>query len=146
VAGFAALEDHTLRIKIPLIGVTLHFGSKDGGPESHVYMYGIECKRLASALVLRFEDGSREAYHSHAFNAISTVLKGWLSEHFVGGAVCVHEVGDLVYTSRACTHMVHSSGRTWVLSFRGPWRDTWVDIDVATMRSTTLTHGRQEVQ
>jgi hypothetical protein len=134
------------RIRIPLLGITLHFGSKDGGPESHVYMYGIECKRIASALVLRFEDGSREAYHSHAFNAASWVLgPGMLEEIHRNGPVAYHEPLDVVHTTRECCHKVVSIGRTWVLTFRGPWRDTWVDIDTATMRSTTLTHGRQRV-
>ena len=45
--------------------------SKDGGPDSTVWMYGIEVKWLFSILLLRFEDGSRDAYHSHAFDCVS---------------------------------------------------------------------------
>jgi hypothetical protein len=143
-----------MRIKIPLIGITLHWGSKDGGPESRVYMYGIECKRIASALVLRFEGGSREAYHSHAFNAISAVLKGRLGEDEIlcdtpglqGNRYRTYGPGwRPILTPRRCCHKVVSIGRTWVLTFRGPWSDTWQDIDATTMRSTTLTHGRRRV-
>lgn len=133
--------------------ITLHWGSKDGGPDSHVYMYGIECKAVCSALVLRFEDGSRDAFHSHAFNAISWVLRGELQEELLPNEHTLRKWGcgwkslyraslTAIFTARECCHMVTSFGRTWVLSLRGPWAPTWVDIDGATGAATTLTHGR----
>jgi hypothetical protein len=146
-----------MRIRIPLVGITLHWGSKDGGPESRVFMYGIECKWAASALVLRFEDGSRDAFHSHAFNAISWVLNssGALWEQIRGDIAMFHcapqnyprylpwrERYAPIFTARECCHKVTSFGRTWVLTLRGPWQETWVDIDGATGEATTLRSGR----
>jgi hypothetical protein len=53
-----------------------HHG-KDGGPESPVEGYWLfEIKWLCSIVLLKFNDGGREAYHSHAFNALSWLLKG----------------------------------------------------------------------
>lgn len=59
------------------------FKGKDGGPESNVTGYWLfESKRFGSIVLLRFDKGSREAYHNHAFNALSWVLnrKGLLHE------------------------------------------------------------------
>ena len=53
--------------------------SKDGGPDSNVTGYWlIEWKKAFSVVLLRFDAGTREAYHNHAFNAISWILKGEL--------------------------------------------------------------------
>ena len=42
---------------------------KDGGPESTVWGYFlIEIKSLFTIVLLHFKNGSREAYHNHAFN------------------------------------------------------------------------------
>mgnify|MGYP001575993171 CR=1 FL=1 len=55
----------------------LFYYGKDGGPESHVWGFWlIEAKSLFSIVLLRFENGTREAYHSHAFNSLSWVLRG----------------------------------------------------------------------
>lgn len=142
-----------MRIKIPFVGITLHWGSKDGGPASTVFMYGIECKALASILVLRFENGSRDAFHSHAFNTISWVLSGELQEeHFptehtlrkwgCGFKSLYRAALRPVYTYRETCHRVVSRGRTWVLSLRSPWQETWTDIDGPTGVATVLRHGR----
>lgn len=121
---------------------------KDGGPESKVWAYvGIEVKSLFSIILLRFEHGSREAYHSHAFNAMSWVLSGCLVE-FVKEAREVNLYRPSVrpvFTSRDTFHQVRSRGRTWVLSFRGPWSRTWREYIPAEARTVTLTHGRKEV-
>ena len=48
----------------------LFFKSKDGGPDSSVTGYWlIESKKLFSIVLLKFDGRSREAYHTHAFNA-----------------------------------------------------------------------------
>jgi hypothetical protein len=129
-----------------------HWGSKDGGAESHVYAYGLECKALASVLVLRFEDGSRDAYHSHAFDAVSWVLSGHLLEHVASPETGLHNYPPGVMpvrTLRNTFHRVISCGRTWVLSLRGPWVDTWVEAgptkDDGRRTYSTLTHGRRVV-
>lgn len=121
----------------------LLWNKKDGGPESHVYMYGIESKRFGSVLLLRFEHGSREAYHSHAFNAVSWVLSGKLRE-YVRKTLQVNIYRPSlspIRTARSNMHKVYSVGRTWVLSFRGPWVAHWQEINEHGLQ--TLTHGRK---
>ncbi len=132
--------------------VTLHWGSKDGGPESHVFMYGLECKRLGSVLALRFADGSREAFHTHAFDALSWVLSGRLTEYSIhhGPALQYVQTTPLppsarpVLTARSRNHMVVSNGTSWLVSLRGPWAPTWTDTPVGG-RPTTLESGRKVV-
>jgi hypothetical protein len=123
-----------------------HYG-KDGGQESRVWgFWFIGIKSLFSVALLRFEDGSREAYHSHAFNCVSWVLRGRLVEKHYRGGVNVHKAGlKPVVTRRSTFHKVESRGRTWVLTFRGPWSDTWQEFLPEQRRFVTLTHGRQEV-
>lgn len=122
--------------------------SKDGGPESHVWAYWLfEIKWLGSIVLLRFEDGSRDAYHSHAFNSVSWVLKGdGLIEHHDNskGKVDFHQPSLLpVVTRRSTFHKVVSVGRTWVLSLRGPWAKTWREYTADGEK--VLTNGRVEV-
>ena len=130
------------------------WNKKDGGPESHVWMYGLEIKWLFSVLVLRFENGSREAYHSHAFNCVSWVLRGLLLERLLTSGWMEHPKylripvvygasRRPVWTYRDTFHKVTSLGRTWVLTFRGPWASTWQEhVDG---RYVTLAAGRREV-
>lgn len=134
--------------------------AKDGGPKSTVTGYWlIEWKRLFSIVLLKFEDGSRDEYHSHAFNSWNWVLRGKVVEH------CIQEIpsftGDLnaqwykrqeyepsvkpVVTRRNRFHRVISRGTTWVFSIRGPWSKTWREYDPATDKFSTLTHGRVKV-
>jgi hypothetical protein len=117
--------------------------SKDGGPESTVWAYTlIEWKAAFSVVLLRFEDGSRDAYHSHAFNAVSWVLSGVLKENVapmrgkhVHWETCHTHTASIrpIVTRRSTMHKVVSVGRTWVLSVRG-------------VGARTLTHGRRVVE
>lgn len=129
----------------------LYYG-KDGGEYSTVWGYFlIEIKSLFSIVLLKFEDGSRNAYHTHAFNCISWVLKGKLVEEQLyantrHADVQAHKPGlKPVYTYRNTFHKVTSIGRTWVLSFRGPWSKTWKEYIPSERRNIVLTHGREEV-
>lgn len=131
---------------------------KDGGKESKVDGYFlVEIKSLFSIVLLHFSDGSREAFHSHAFNAVSWVLRGKLVENILNDAwthganllgMCfaVH-LPDLIpiYTPRSRWHKVVSRGNTWVLSFRGPWENTWKEYLPLQQKVITLTHGRKMV-
>ncbi len=119
---------------------------KDGGPESTVTGYWlVELKSLVSILFLSFKGRSREAYHSHAFNAVSWVLKGKLTEHLWNGGTKVYKPSFRpVFTPRKNIHKVDSDGTTWVLTFRGPWADRWIEQRPEGL--VTLTHGRKEIQ
>jgi hypothetical protein len=125
----------------------LFYKSKDGGPDSTVWGYWlIEWKPMFSIAFLRFEDGSREAYHNHAFNSISWVLKGRLIEDLLDGGANVYTPSlKPIYTYWDRFHRVFSSGRTWVLTFRGPWAETWKEYLPKTKEWVTLTNGRKIV-
>lgn len=135
----------------------LFFKGKDGGPESNVTGYWlIEAKGLFSVVLLRFDEGSREAYHNHAFNALSWVFKGLAHEHVMDEHAAAGRfepmVIDLkpsfkpVYTPRERMHKVYGiAPQTWVLSFRGPWADKWQEYFDKTRQFVTLTHGRKVV-
>lgn len=133
----------------------LFSSGKDGGYESTVWgFWFLEIKRLCSIVLLCFEDGTREAYHNHAFNTVSWVLKGRLEEHVLDsswdGAPCgptnVYTPSFRpVITRRTTFHQVRSKGRTWVISFRGPWAQQWQEFIPAEQRFVTLTNGRREI-
>ena len=118
--------------------------SKDGGPLSKVFGYWlVELKALFTIAVLRFDEGSREAFHSHAFDCWSWVLSGQLEEHLEDGTVNVYKASwRPVRTLRTTVHKVYGRApRTWVLTFRGPWAQTWQEVqEDGTL--VTLTHGR----
>lgn len=120
--------------------------AKDGGRESHVWGYFLlEIKRLVSVVLLRFEHGTRDAHHSHAFHSVSWLLRGCLVEHHHDTDVVeVHFPSwRPIITRRSTTHKVFSVGRSWVLSFRGPWARTWDEIVKGARRR--LGHGRTPV-
>lgn len=126
----------------------LNYG-KDGGPESHVWgFWFIEIKSLFSVALLHFKHGSREAYHSHAFNCISWVLWGGLSESHIDSpdSSWFHWPRfKPVCTYRDTFHRVHSIGDTWVLTFRGHWAKTWQEYLPKTGDTITLTNGREVI-
>lgn len=119
--------------------------TKDGGEESTVWAYWlIEIKSLFSIALLCFENGSRDAYHTHAFNSISWLLWGHLEEEIADA----YEVSAIyspgirpIYTRRETFHKVTSYGRSWVLTFRGPWVDSWRERVGG--QSLLLTNGRK---
>jgi hypothetical protein len=129
-----------------------HIG-KDGGPKSTVTGYWlVELKKLFSVALLRFDDGSRDEYHSHAFDCISWVLKGRLREQHLNypaetqGREQVHRPSLLpVITLRTTFHRVVSEGTTWVFTIRGPWAKVWKEFNPATKVFSTLENGRKMV-
>jgi hypothetical protein len=126
----------------------LFFKSKDGGPDSSVTGYWlIESKKLFSIVLLKFDGRSREAYHTHAFNAWSWILPGGMGmteivliDESLGYQTFI-KPDSFEYTPRDRLHKVHSNGINWVLSFRGPWSDNWKEINEHGHQ--TLTHGRK---
>lgn len=133
------------------------WNDKDGGPQSLVWCWGVEFKKSFSVLLLRFGEGSREAFHTHAFNSVSIVLRGRLREIQLLGAgvmdkhsTCRHVEHKPslrpVFTYRDTFHMVEGrAGATWVLTLRGPWVDNWREFLPKGARHIRLTHGRKEL-
>lgn len=124
--------------------------AKDGGPESHVTGYFlVEIKPLFSIVLLHFAEGTREAFHSHAFNALTLWLSGVVEERVMGnGGEESHlwAAGQLKYTPRNCCHkIVAPKSGAWALSLRGPWVDKWREFIPSAKRVVTLTHGRKVV-
>lgn len=120
---------------------------KDGGPLSTVTGYWlIELKKLFSVALLKFEDGSRDEYHSHAFNCLSWVLSGSLREENLDGSIIRYKPSIIpVLTKKETFHRVFSLGTSWVLTFRGPWEKQWVEYDPSTEMLITLEDGRKVV-
>lgn len=121
---------------------------KDGGKESHVSgLYFVEIKSWFTVVLLHFSPGTRDAYHSHAFNALSWVFKGRLIERRLNDSTFVYTPSIVpLYTGRSVFHQVISVGDTWVLSFRGPWVDKWREFLPLENSYLTLTHGRKVVK
>jgi hypothetical protein len=118
----------------------------DGGKESGVTGYFlIEWKKFFSVGILRFNTGSRLSYHSHAFNALTFFLTGRVTEVKLSGEM--KQFGPSIwpkFTPRSNVHRVLAHKVTYALTFRGPWEDTWYEVNKDGV--TVLTHGRKVVK
>lgn len=124
--------------------------TKDGGPESTVDAYFLfEFKKLFSIALLKFNKGSRNNYHSHAFNALTWFLWGYMDECRLlsDGRTLKHREyrRSLIpkFTSRDNMHKVYAHETSWVLTIRGPWSKTWEEYDPTTNQVFELSHGRE---
>ena len=125
---------------------------KAGGLESTVTGYWlIESKSLFSVCLLKFEGNSRNVFHTHAFNCISWLIKGSLTETFIEGSIKTYKPSWKPFkTTREDFYKVDSRDKhgtvfSWVLTFRGPWNKTWEEFDPKTGKFITLTNGRNIV-
>lgn len=118
--------------------------SKDGGPKSKVLAFWLtEIKPLFSVALMRFTAESRDEFHSHAFDSVSWVLKGKLTEEHLDGRVERHEPSITpVVTAKSTFHRVKADTVTWVLTFRGPWAKTWFER-TPEGKLVTLGYGRK---
>jgi len=123
------------------------YKGKDGGVASTVTGYWlVEIKSLFSIAFLKFEGESREAFHTHAFNSLSWVIKGHLTEYFKDGGVIQWGASlKPIVTKRSTFHKVSSYKTTWVLTFRGPWSKQWKEYLPETKEYITLESGRKVV-
>lgn len=117
----------------------------DGGKDSGVTAFFlIEWKILFSIGILHFKKGTREAFHSHAFNAITWWLTGRVTEIKIDGTE--KEYGPALkpkLTTRDNFHKVKAHKDTYALTLRGPWQDTWQEFKNNLF--VTLTHGRKQI-
>ena len=126
----------------------LFYWGKDGGPESTTSgLWLIELKKWFSVVLLRFDGASREAFHTHAFNSVSWLLKGMLTETMEKTGKQRFYTPSIfpIITKRDTFHKVDSQEVSWALSFRGPWVNNWREFLETEGRYRTLTHGRKEV-
>ena len=124
----------------------IFYKKPDGGKNSGVTAYFlIEWKVLFSIGILHFKIGTREAYHNHAFNALTWWLSGKITEIKLNG-----EEKDFSpsfkpkYTSRNNFHKVLAHENTYALTFRGNWKDTLNEFK--NNKLIYLTHGRKEIR
>lgn len=119
----------------------------DGGKNSGVTGYWLcEIKWLFSIVLLHFNAGSRENYHSHAFNAYSFYLSGEVEERHLDGSTLVWKSSfNPKFTPKSTFHKIYALRDTWCLSFRGPWSTHWVEYSPSQKEYTKLTHGRRVV-
>ena len=121
--------------------------AKDGGKESHVTgFWFVEMKNLFSFVLLKFSKGTREAFHSHAFNALTWFLKGKVTEYHIDGRKIDWQPSLLPkYTPRSCFHKVYAHEDTYAFSIRGPWALVWKEFLPTTNEIVTLTNGRKRI-
>jgi hypothetical protein len=120
--------------------------TKDGGPDSAVdAFFLVEIKSLFSIVLLRFNNGGRETYHSHAFNALTWFIAGDMVEQNYNGSSIKYKRSLLPkYTPRSKNHRVLAYRTSWALSIRGPWKSTWTEDTES--HHTVLTHGRKIIK
>ena len=120
--------------------------SPDGGKDSGVTAYMlVEMKGVCSIGLLHFNKGSREAFHSHAFNAVTWWLTGSVTELYHQSLTEKSFLPSLKpkYTPRDCFHKITAHKNTWALTFRGPWSKQ--EQEFKDNKIINLTHGRKKV-
>lgn len=130
-----------------LLNTKIFHKSYDGGKDSGVTGYWlIKNKKLFSIVLLRFSSGSREAFHSHAFNALTWWIKGEVEEQFVNGEEPKTWKPSIKpkYTPKGNFHKIIGKKTAWAISVRGAWDDTWKEKKGDEVY--TLTHGRKVVE
>lgn len=119
---------------------------KDGGPKSNVTgLFLVEIKSLFSIVFLKFAKGTRESFHSHAFNALTLWLKGQVCEEYPDGKGRPWEPGEFKFTPKKLMHRVRAFVDSYAISVRGPWDLTWQEYNESTKAITTLCEGRKVV-
>ena len=116
----------------------------DGGKGSGVTAYFLlEWKKGFSIALLKFNEGSREAFHSHAFNAFTWWIKGEAVETLYPSKQNLTWFPSFKpkFTPKGNTHKITAKKTTWAFTIRGPWDDKW--IEVKGDEKITLTHGRK---
>ncbi len=119
----------------------------DGGKNSTVQGFWlIEIKSLFSIVLLKFNPGSRENFHSHAFNAFTFWISGEVDEYLIDGSVLRWKPSlKPKYTPRSNFHKIWALQTSYALSFRGPWQNTWLEYRPTRQSYVRLTHGRKVV-
>lgn len=122
--------------------------AKDGGPNSPVDGYFLfEIKGLCSVALLKFNKGTREQFHTHAFNALTWFISGNLVEEKVNGDLYLYKRSIFPkITLKSNNHRVIALKDSWCLTIRGSWDNMWTEYDKKTGKTTYLTHGRKEIK
>lgn len=119
--------------------------TKDGGKDSTVDAYFLfEIKGFISVALLRFNKGSRNNFHSHAFNALTWFIRGDMREVLLCGQEKKYKRSLLPkITKKECMHKVVAEEVSWCFTVRGKWEDKWQEVDPKTGATITLGNGRE---
>lgn len=117
---------------------------KDGGSQSPVDAYFLfEIKGLASVALLKFNKGGREAFHTHAFDALTWFIKGDLIEEDVSGDTYRYKKSLVPkLTLKSKNHRVLANKNSYCLTVRGKWQDSWTEYDKDSNTTTVFNWGR----
>lgn len=129
----------------------LFYKGYDGGDKSTVTGYWlIELKSLFSICVLRFNKGTRENFHNHAFNALTWFIKGDLVEERLVDSNKLYRKyrRSLIpkLTRRNNMHRVIANETSYCVSIRGPWSKQWNEYNEHNKEMITLESGRRIVK
>lgn len=118
--------------------------AKDGGSESPVDAYFLfEIKGLASVALLKFNKGGREAFHTHAFDALTWFVKGDLLEEDVSGETYKYKKSIIPkITLKSKNHRVLANEDSYCLTIRGKWDKNWTEYDSKSDTTTVFNWGR----
>lgn len=125
--------------------------AKDGGPSSPVEAFFLfEIKNFASVALLKFNEGTRENYHSHAFNALTWFLFGdMVEEKLVDGKIVSSKYRRSLfpkYTAKDNLHKVVANKTSWCFTLRGKWQSTWYEYNEDNNLKITMTNGRRIIK
>lgn len=123
---------------------------KDGGKESPVDAYFLfELKGLCSIALLKFNKGTRENFHTHAFDALTWFLSGHLVEERATphGSILYTYKRSLLpkFTAKSNLHRVRAHKTSWCFTIRGPWENHWTEYNEEKDTTYVLTHHRHIV-
>ena len=120
----------------------------DGGKDSGVTGFWIfEIKNLFSIAFLRFAKGTRENYHSHAFNAYSWFISGEVEEQHLDKDPIVWKPSIWPKsTPRSTFHRVNALKDTYAFTIRGPWSKYWYEYDPSNEEFIKMQNGRKVVE
>jgi hypothetical protein len=97
----------------------------------HIDVYTLfEFKRFLSLTLHKFNTIEQDRFHSHAFGAISIMIKGGYAEEYVdnGEIKTKHIKPGIRYIPRGYEHrLLESRPNTWTILFAGPWSKTWFE-------------------
>lgn len=129
------------KVNLPRLFKVSHDGGKDSGVTGY---WLIEWKPVFSIVLLKFNKGTRDAYHEHAFNALTIWIKGEVLEEYQDGSTAqVWKAGQCKYTPRSNFHRIKALKTSWALCFRGRWLKSWKEELHG--ETYTLTHGRVKI-
>jgi hypothetical protein len=124
---------------------------KDGGKESTVDAYFLfEIKNFMSVALLKFNKGTRENYHSHAFNALTWFLFGdMVEERIVDGKLVKTNYSFSLkpkYTPKDNLHKVFANKTSYALTIRGKWQKDWIEYNENEDTTYVLESGRKIIK